>query len=134
MNLIIPFLILGLLIYYFYLKNKNNKYSKQNNLTNELIAYKKEVKTNKNFNRVTIINWVILGIVITYMCILVLMLAFVACTFLVILASQEYTDILLFWLKEFKYIKLIFYLYLIIFIIKSIWVQETTWKYLTKNQ
>ena len=134
MNLIIPFLILGLLIYYFYLKNKNNKYSKQNNLTNELIAYKKEVKTNKNFNRVTIINWVILGIVITYMCILVLMLAFVACTFLVILASQEYTDILIFWLKEFKYIKLIFYLYLIIFIIKSIWVQKTTWKYLTKNQ
>ena len=47
-------------------KNNNNKYSKQNNLNNELIAYKKEVKTNKNFNRVTIINWVFLGIVITY--------------------------------------------------------------------
>ncbi len=133
MNLIIPSLILGLLIYYFYLKIKNNKYAKQNNLTNDLIAYKKEVKTNKNFNRVTIITWFILGIVTTYMGILILMLAFVLCTFFVILASQDYTDTILFLFNGFKYIKLVFYLYLIIFITKSIWVQKTAWKYLTKN-
>ncbi len=47
---------------------KNNKYAKQNNLTSKLIVYKREVKTNKNFNKV-----------ITYMVILILILAFVFC-------------------------------------------------------
>ena len=134
MNLIIPIVILGLLIYYFDLKNQNNKYSERNNLTKELIAYKKEIKTNKNYNIVTIISKVILGIVIVYMSILLLMFGFVLCTFLVILANQEYTDVLMLMFKGVRYIKLVFYLYLIIFLIKSIWFQKTIWKYLTKNQ